>query len=71
MVKKEIVINSVYSARKKRKVTQEKLAQALGVTRQTIIAIEKGSYTPSVCLALKIAKYFKVNVEKIFKVKCR
>jgi len=50
-------------------VTQESLAEALGVTRQTIIAIEKGNYTPSVILALKIAKFFKQPVEDIFHIK--
>ncbi len=47
--------------------TQEDLARTIGVTRQTIIAIEKGNYTPSVLLALKIAKFFKSSVEKIFR----
>ncbi len=46
--------------------TQEELAQAVGVTRQTIIAIEKGNYTPSVLLALKIAQKFNLPVEQIF-----
>lgn len=49
--------------------TQEELARSLGVTRQTIIAIEKGNYTPSVFLAIKIAKFFKTSVEKVFKIK--
>jgi putative transcriptional regulator len=46
--------------------TQEDLAQAVGVTRQTILAIEKGKYTPSLDLAFKIARHFKVNVEEVF-----
>lgn len=46
--------------------TQEELACAVGVSRQTIIALEKGNYTPSVLLALKIAGFFKVPVEKLF-----
>lgn len=46
--------------------TQENLAQAIGVTRQTILAIEKGKYTPSLDLAFKIARHFKVNVEEVF-----
>lgn len=50
-------------------VTQQQLAQAVGVSRQTIIAIEKGKYTPSVLLALKIAKYFGLKVEDIFELK--
>ncbi len=54
----EIILNQVYELRSKTSITQEALADALGVTRQTIIAIEKGNYTPSVLLALKIAKFF-------------
>jgi putative transcriptional regulator len=42
------------------------LAQAIGVSRQTIVAIEKGKYTPSTILALKLARYFQVKVEEIF-----
>lgn len=46
--------------------TQEDLANAVGVTRQTVIAMEKGKYNPSLELAFKIARYFKVNIENIF-----
>ncbi|WP_054839947.1 helix-turn-helix domain-containing protein [Thermococcus sp. JCM 11816] len=46
--------------------TQEELAKALGVTRQTIIAIEKGKYDPSLKLAFKIARFFGLNIEDIF-----
>lgn len=46
--------------------TQEMLAGNLGVTRQTIIAIEKNKYDPSLNLAFKIAKFFEVNIEDIF-----
>lgn len=62
----ETVSNRVYEFRTKAGATQEKLASAIGVTRQTIIAIEKGNYTPSVLLALKIAGFFKISVEKVF-----
>jgi putative transcriptional regulator len=47
-------------------ITQEKLAKELGVTRQTIIAIEKDKYDPSLSLAFKIAKLFQVKIEDIF-----
>ena len=60
------VSNFVQDYRNKHKVTQEDLGKAVGVTRQTIIAIEKGNYTPSVLLALKIATYFNTTVEKLF-----
>ena len=62
----EYVTNTVNALRMEQGNTQEELAQALGVSRQTIIAIEKGNYTPSVLLALKIATYFKTPVEKVF-----
>lgn len=62
----QYVNNFVQDYRSKNKVTQEELGKVVGVTRQTIIAIEKGNYTPSVLLALKIAKYFNTTVEKLF-----
>jgi len=62
----EKIINKVYEFRKEKEVTQEQFAEEVGITRQTVIAIEKGNYTPSVLLALKIAKYFKKRVEEIF-----
>jgi len=46
--------------------TQEDLAKRVGVARQTIIAIEKGKYNPSVALAIKIARVFGVTVEEVF-----
>lgn len=46
--------------------TQEDLAQKVGVSRQTINAIEKGKYSPSLVVALKIARTVEVNVEAIF-----
>lgn len=60
------VSNTVQRERLLRGFTQEELAAKAGVSRQTIIAIEKGNYTPSVLLALKIARIFKVSVEDIF-----
>lgn len=65
---KENVSNSVQKIRKEQGITQEELAEAVGVTRQTIISIEKGHYIPSVLLALKIATFFKLHVEQLFSV---
>lgn len=62
----ETVTNIVQKLRTNRGLTQEELAERAGVSRQTVIAIEKGNYTPSVLLALKIARIFKVPVEDIF-----
>lgn len=47
-------------------ITQEKLAQEIGVTRQTIIAIERGNYNPSLELAFKIARFFDAEIEEVF-----
>jgi len=65
-IMKETIISAVQQYRTKNKIRQEDLARAVGVTRQTIIAIEKGNYTPSVLLALKIAKHFNTKVENLF-----
>ena len=46
--------------------TQEDLARRVGVTRQTIIAIENGKYLPSLRLAFKLAKVFEVKIEDLF-----
>lgn len=64
----ESVSNRVYEYRDKRSATQQEVADAVGVSRQTIIAIEKGNYTPSVGLALKLAQYFNVKVEVLFSI---
>ena len=63
-----VVINHVQRFRTDKKRTQEELGLAVNVTRQTIIAIEKGHYTPSVSLALKLAHFFKTSVERMFSV---
>jgi putative transcriptional regulator len=63
---KDHLINNVHTFRADSGLTQAELASAVGVTRQTIIAIEKGNYTPSVALALKLAHHFNLPVEKIF-----
>lgn len=47
--------------------TQEDLAERVGVTRQTIIAIEKGHYIPSLALGMMIAREFRVTIEELFR----
>lgn len=64
----EKIKNEVSKYRTEIGVTQEDLASKVNVSRQTIIALEKGNYTPSILLALKIASFFKMPVEKIFKI---
>lgn len=66
MVVGEKITNIVFELRQKSGATQEELAEAVGVSRQTVIAIERGNYTPSVLLALKISKFFRTPVEKVF-----
>ena len=58
--------NNLKELRQKLNLTQEELARILDVTRQTIIAIERNKYDPTLKLALKIAQYFETNVENIF-----
>ncbi len=60
------MINRVEEIRKQRGITQEELAEALEVSRQTISAIENGRYNPSIILAFKIARYFGMLIEEIF-----
>lgn len=64
----EHIKNKVSQLRQESGVTQEELAAKVGVSRQTIIALEKGNYTPSILLALKIASFFRVSVENIFSI---
>ena len=58
--------NRLKELRKQKDLTQEELARRLGVTRQTIIAIENDKYDPSLRLAMKMARFFLVSVESIF-----
>ena len=58
--------NAVRKYRTRQKLTQEELAAQVGVSRQTIIAIEKGGYTPSVTLVLKLAHVLGTSVETLF-----
>ncbi|MDD5793538.1 MAG: helix-turn-helix transcriptional regulator [Clostridiales bacterium] len=52
--------------RKKNKISQEELALAVGVTRQTITSLEREKYTASLVLAYKISKYFNLTIEDVF-----
>ena len=52
--------------RKKNKVSQDELALAVGVTRQTIISLEKEKYVASLVLSYKIARYFDLSIEEVF-----
>ena len=58
--------NKIQELRKAQKIRQEDLAEAVGVTRQTIISLENGRYNSSLHLAYKIAKFFDKQIEDIF-----
>ena len=58
--------NNIKVERARKNITQEELADKIGVSRQTIIAIESGRFVPSTVLALKMAKYFKLSVHDLF-----
>jgi len=58
--------NKIKELRKLNKVTQDDLAEAVGVTRQTIISLENGKYNASLQLAYKISRYFGKKIEDIF-----
>lgn len=62
----EILYNRVKELRARYNLTQEKLAKQVGVTRQTIAAVEKREYVPSALLALKICRVFKLKMEDVF-----
>ncbi len=56
----------IQELRKQRKLSQEELANHVGVTRQTITSLEVGKYTASLLLAHKIAKFFGMTIEEVF-----
>lgn len=65
-VRRESVKNKIQELRKARKVTQQELADALSVTRQTIISLENGKYNASLTLAHKAAQFFGITIEELF-----
>lgn len=65
----EDVINRVHEFRVQRGLTQDELAKAVGVSRQSIISIERGRYTPSLYLALRFAQFFHCPLDELFQLK--
>lgn len=63
---KDKIWNSVKDHRKSAGLTQEEVAKAMGVSRQTIISIERGKYIPSLPLAIKIARFFHCSTDEMF-----
>lgn len=66
MREKGVMMNKMKELRARFNMTQEDLAQKVGVTRQTIISIEKNEYVPSLLLGIKVARTFHLPVEEIF-----
>lgn len=64
-----MISNKIKTYREQKGLTQEQLGEAVSVSRQTIVAMEKGNYEPSLGLAMKLAKYFKVPLEELFMLK--
>lgn len=62
----ERITNRVREYRKRKNLTQEDLAREMGVSRQTIISIEKGKYIPSLPLALKLSRFFRCPADEMF-----
>jgi putative transcriptional regulator len=60
------IINKVYEFRVLKRLSQSELAQAVGVSKQTIFVMEKNNYSPSLLLAYRIAEFFGVRIEDIF-----
>ena len=58
--------NRLEEIRKAKGITQEELANALEVSRQTVGSLENGRYNPSIILAFKIAKFFELSIEEVF-----
>lgn len=64
---KLVLINQLNVLRAEKKITQQELADAIGVTRATVNALEKGNYNPSLELAFRLSLYFEKNIHEIFK----
>ena len=62
----EFVENNIKQLRMQHDLSQDQLAEKLGVSRQTIISLEKGRYNPSITLAFKLARLFNCYIEDIF-----
>lgn len=63
------ISNRIQELRSARELTQQELADAVGVTRATVVALEKGAYNPSLELAFRVSRFFNVGIEDLFKFK--
>ncbi len=58
--------NHIAKLRSTHKISQQELANSIGVSRKTISTVETGRFTPSVVIAMKLARYFEIPVENVF-----
>lgn len=65
----EILSSNIRMLRAEKNITQEELANAVGVVRQTIAYLERGEFMPSLALAWRIADYFNKSIEEVFNIK--
>ncbi len=63
------LLNDLHVLRAEKKITQQELADFIGVTRATVNALEKGNYNPSLELAFRLSLFFEKNIHDIFKLK--
>jgi putative transcriptional regulator len=61
--------NKILQLRNQLEITQQELADKLGVTRATVVALEKGDYNPSLELAFRVAHFFKKQIDEVFAVR--
>ena len=62
------ILSRVHVFRAEKRISQQELADAIGVTRATVNAIESGGYNPSLELAFRLAKFFKTDIQNIFSI---
>ena len=62
------ITNNLHVLRAEKRITQQDLADAIGVTRATVNSMEKGNYNPSLELAFRLSIYFEIDIKEIFKV---
>ncbi len=66
MIRKDSIKNSIYEHRVLRKMSQQELAQAADVSKQTIYMMERGDYSPSLLLAFRLARIFETDISSLF-----
>ncbi len=60
------ISNKIHVFRAEKRITQQELADAIGITRATVVAMEKGNYNPSLELAFRLSRYFNTDIHSLF-----